>query len=51
MSISDRILVMYEGRIIGTADPRTSTREAIGFMMAGVSADAVDAPEPATTRG
>jgi simple sugar transport system ATP-binding protein len=43
MSISDRILVMYEGRIIGSADPRTSTREAIGLMMAGVMSE----PEPA----
>ncbi|MGC9963073.1 MAG: ATP-binding cassette domain-containing protein, partial [Acidimicrobiales bacterium] len=42
MSISDRILVMYEGRIIGSADPRTSTREAIGLMMAGVKSE----PEP-----
>jgi simple sugar transport system ATP-binding protein len=39
MTLSDRILVMYEGRIIGSADPRTSTREAIGLMMAGVSGD------------
>ncbi len=37
MAISDRILVMYEGRIIGSADPSTSTREAIGLMMAGVA--------------
>ena len=36
MSISDRIVVIYEGRIIGSADPHTSTREAIGFMMAGI---------------
>ncbi len=36
LSISDRILVMYEGRIIAEADPRTSTREALGLMMAGV---------------
>jgi ABC-type uncharacterized transport system ATPase subunit len=39
MSISDRILVMYEGSIIGEADPRTTTREAIGLMMAGVASD------------
>jgi ABC-type uncharacterized transport system ATPase subunit len=36
LSISDRILVMYEGQIIAEADPRTSTREALGLMMAGV---------------
>ncbi|MGO9557612.1 MAG: ABC transporter ATP-binding protein [Acidimicrobiales bacterium] len=38
MSISDRILVMYEGKIIGSADPRSTTREAVGLMMAGVRA-------------
>jgi simple sugar transport system ATP-binding protein len=42
ISLSDRILVMYEGRVIGEAGPGTSTREAIGLMMAGVAA----APEP-----
>jgi simple sugar transport system ATP-binding protein len=40
MTISDRILVMYEGTIIGSADPRTATREEIGMMMAGVRPDA-----------
>jgi simple sugar transport system ATP-binding protein len=35
ISISDRILVMYEGTIIGEVGPHT-TREAIGLMMAGV---------------
>jgi general nucleoside transport system ATP-binding protein len=39
MTISDRIIVMYRGRIIGSADPRTSTREAIGLLMAGVASD------------
>ena len=28
---------MYEGAIIGEVDPRTTTREAIGLMMAGVT--------------
>jgi len=45
MAISDRILVMYEGSIIGSADPRTSTREAIGLLMAGVASPA-PAQEP-----
>jgi len=36
LSISDRVLVMYEGQVIAEADPRTSTREALGLMMAGV---------------
>jgi simple sugar transport system ATP-binding protein len=36
MAISDRTLVMFEGAIIGEVNPRTTTREAIGLMMAGV---------------
>jgi simple sugar transport system ATP-binding protein len=36
MAISDRTLVMFEGAVIGEVDPRTTTREAIGLMMAGV---------------
>jgi general nucleoside transport system ATP-binding protein len=39
LSLSDRILVMYEGRIVAEADPRTSTREALGLMMAGSHGD------------
>lgn len=38
MTICDRVLVMYEGTIIGSADPRSSSREQIGMMMAGVKA-------------
>ena len=38
MTVSTRVLVMYEGRVIGEADPRHTTREAIGLMMAGVVA-------------
>ena len=40
MTVSDRVLVMYEGTIIGSADPRTATREEIGMMMAGVRPEA-----------
>ena len=35
MSLSDRILVMYEGEIVGELDPRETTREEIGLYMAG----------------
>jgi ABC-type uncharacterized transport system ATPase subunit len=42
LAISDRILVMYEGAIIGTADPRTASREQLGLMMAGVRPDGHD---------
>src|ERR1035437_5614869 len=36
LTISDRVLVMYEGRIIGSAGPGAASREEIGMMMAGV---------------
>ncbi|MEN8040283.1 MAG: ABC transporter ATP-binding protein [Actinomycetota bacterium] len=35
--LSDRIAVLYEGRIMGIVDPATATREEVGLMMAGVS--------------
>ena len=35
MSLSDRILVMYEGEIVGEFDPKTVTRKELGMYMAG----------------
>jgi len=35
-SLSDRIAVMYEGRVIGLVDRGQASREQLGFMMAGV---------------
>ena len=35
-ALSDRIAVMYEGRIVGIVDGRTATAEELGLMMAGV---------------
>jgi simple sugar transport system ATP-binding protein len=35
--LSDRIAVMYEGKIMGIVDPATATREEVGLMMAGVA--------------
>jgi len=34
-SLSDRILVMYEGQIMGEVRPEETTREEVGLMMAG----------------
>ena len=36
LSLSDRVLVMFEGEVIAEVSPRESTREALGLMMAGV---------------
>ena len=35
MNVSDRILVMYEGEIVGELDPKTTTTEELGLYMAG----------------
>ncbi len=33
--LSDRIAVIYEGRIVAVLDPETATREQVGLLMAG----------------
>ena len=35
MSLSDRILVMYEGEIVGELDPKTTTVQELGLYMSG----------------
>ena len=40
MSLSDRIAVMYKGRILDTLDAKTATREQLGLLMAGVTKEA-----------
>lgn len=34
-SLADRLVVLYEGQIMGEVDPKTATVEEIGLMMAG----------------
>jgi len=36
-SLSDRVLVMFDGTIVGEADPATATEGELGLMMAGIS--------------
>ena len=35
MNVPDRILVMYEGEIVGELDPKKTTVEELGLYMAG----------------
>ena len=35
MTVSARILVMYEGELVGQLDPKTTTVEELGLYMAG----------------
>ncbi len=39
MSLSDRILVMYEGKIVGELDPKNTTVSELGLYMAGAKRD------------
>jgi len=41
MSVADRILVMYEGRIVGQLDPKTATVAELGLYMAGAKKEEV----------
>ena len=40
MSLSDRILVMYEGEIVGELDPKTTNVNELGLYMAGAKREA-----------
>ena len=40
MTVSDRILVMYEGEIVGELDPKKTTVEELGLYMAGAKKEA-----------
>ncbi len=49
-SMADRILVMFDGQIVGEADPAVATEGELGLMMAGVT-DRQAAPAPAAAAG
>ena len=40
MSLSDRIAVMYKGRILDILDAKSATREQLGLLMAGITQEA-----------
>ncbi len=42
LALSDRVVVMYEGRVVATVNPRETTREQMGLLMTG----ATPAPAP-----
>lgn len=45
MNLSDRILVMYEGEIVGELDPKKTTVQELGLYMAGAMRDDVKVTE------
>jgi simple sugar transport system ATP-binding protein len=42
LELSDRIGVIYRGRIVAVVDGRTATREAVGLLMATGGRDTAD---------
>lgn len=45
MSLSDRIAVMFDGRIVGEVDAKEATEQRLGLMMAGISKEEAEATE------
>lgn len=45
LALSDRIAVMYRGRIVAVVDAAQATKEYLGLLMAGVSPDQIAPPE------
>ncbi len=41
MDVPDRIIVMYEGEIVGELDPKNTTQEELGLYMSGAKRDEV----------
>lgn len=41
MNLSDRILVMYEGEIVGELDPKKTTYQELGLYMSGAKRDTI----------
>jgi simple sugar transport system ATP-binding protein len=42
LALSDRIMVMYEGKSMGLVDASQASREMLGLMMAGVSLENIE---------
>ncbi|WP_141433475.1 ABC transporter ATP-binding protein [Bacillus sp. 03113] len=42
MNVSDRIAVIYEGKIVAIVDPKETTEQELGLLMAGSSKEVID---------
>jgi len=47
LAVSDRVIVMYEGKIVGEFDSSSCTLEEIGACMLGSTQSAQESYEPA----
>jgi ABC-type uncharacterized transport system ATPase subunit len=50
MQLSDRIAVMYRGKIVAILDGLMASKESVGLLMAGVDPSDVEIPDKATKR-
>jgi len=48
LELSDRVVVMYRGQIVGEVDGRTADKNEVGLLMARGAAAHADAPQEAT---
>jgi simple sugar transport system ATP-binding protein len=48
LALSDRIAVMYRGRVVAVVEAAGVTREYLGLLMAGVSPDQIEKPQVGT---
>lgn len=46
MQLSDRIAVVYRGKILGILDAKTATKELVGLLMAGIIPDKEEKKKP-----
>ena len=37
MSLSDRVIVMYKGAVVGEVDPKVTSNTKMGLLMAGIT--------------
>ena len=47
LALSDRIAVMYRGRIVAVVEAKQATKQYIGLLMAGVNPDQIEKPQEA----
>ncbi len=47
LSVADRVIVMYEGKIMGTLPAGEATKEEIGLLMAGIASHPAESPKSA----
>ncbi len=50
MQLSDRIAVMYRGRIVKVLDADKATKEYVGLLMAGVDPEEIESPQEVSDR-